>query len=176
MTLVPGSDAVAQCPEGVVATVNYRAHCPEEMDLNHGDTVQVLSREDPLRWFGRLPDGTEGYFPSSGESGKATPSLLRRCSVPVVMATPASSSSSCILHPGAGNGLAGTPRPPRKNSVGRALALDGPPAAGGGGAGGLQGSPSILHRVLARSRRKSCPHLPHASAETGSVNSAYLPD
>ncbi|KAK0151666.1 Jouberin [Merluccius polli] len=154
----------------VVATINYRAHCPEELDLSHGDVIQVLLKEDPSWWFGRLHNGNEGYFPSacvttrgpSGESGKATPSLLRRGSVPVVIATPASPCS----HPGTGNGL-GTPRLPRKNSIRRALALDSP---------STMGSPSLLHRVLAKSRRKSCPHLPHVSADPGSINSAYLPD
>jgi hypothetical protein len=69
-----------------------------------------------------------------------------------------------------GNGL-GTPKLSRKNSLRRALALDSPSMKGGGV---LQGSPSLIHRVLAKSRRKSCPHLPPVSAKPGSINSAYL--
>ncbi|CAL8277643.1 unnamed protein product [Lota lota] len=151
----------------VVATIHNKAQCPKELDLNHGDVIRVLFKEDKWWWFGRLPNGNEGYFPSAcvttcgpqgGESGEATPTPLRRASVPV-MATPA---SPCNL-----------PGLSRKNSIRRALALDSPSMKGGGV---LQGSPSLIHRVLAKSRRKSCPHLPLVSAETGSINSAYLPD
>lgn len=49
----------------MVATINYKAHCPEELDLNHGDVIQVLFKEDQSRWFGRLHNGNEGYFPSA---------------------------------------------------------------------------------------------------------------
>ncbi|CAL8323039.1 unnamed protein product [Arctogadus glacialis] len=159
----------------VVVTIHNRAQGPEELDLSQGDVIQVLVKEDKTWWFGRLPNGNEGYFPSAcvatcgpdGESGEATPTLLRRASVPVVMATPA----SCNL-PGEGNGL-GTPKLSRKNSIRRALALDSPSMKGGGV---LQGSPSLIHRVLSKSRRKSCPHLPPVSAKPGSINSAYLPE
>ncbi|CAL8347634.1 unnamed protein product [Merluccius merluccius] len=132
----------------VVATINYRAHCPEELDLSHGDVIQVLLKEDPSWWFGRLHNGNEGYFPSACVTTRG----------PV--------QHNLFLCFSAGNGL-GTPKLPRKNSIRRALALDSP---------STMGSPSLLHRVLAKSRRKSCPHLPHVSADPGSINSAYLPD
>ncbi|KAF3857587.1 hypothetical protein F7725_010788 [Dissostichus mawsoni] len=50
---------------------------------------------------------------------------------------------------------------------------------GGGAEGGGQSSPSLLHRVLARSRRMSCPHLPHLPLrppDHGSINTAFQAD
>ncbi|XP_038573130.1 jouberin [Micropterus salmoides] len=141
----------------VVAVTQYRSRWPKELDLNQGDLIQVLCKEDDSWWFGRLTDGNEGYFPAAcveplqgGDSSRAAPTPLRR---------------GRYRSPGRS-----TPKLLRKNSIRRPLGLDGPSAAP------PHGSPSLLHRVLAKSRRKSCPLLPHAPLDTGSDNSAFQAD
>ncbi|XP_045907202.1 myosin-1 [Micropterus dolomieu] len=153
----------------VVAVTQYRSRWPKELDLNQGDLIQVLCKEDDSWWFGRLTDGNEGYFPAAcveplqgGDSSRATPTPLRRGSVPVPVTT---AGAPC----GCTSGRS-TPKLLRKNSIRRPLGLDGPSAAP------PHGSPSLLHRVLAKSRRKSCPLLPHAPLDTGSDNSAFQAD
>ncbi|CAI5677132.1 uncharacterized protein LOC102081787 isoform X1 [Oreochromis niloticus] len=166
----------------VVARIQYRGRWPKELDLNQGDLVQVLFKEDEAWWFGRLKNGDEGYFPAAsveplqgGAPSIATPTLLRRGSVPAVVST---ASAPC----GCTSGRS-TPRLLRKNSIRRPLGFDGPSAVATAGTGGSsaapQGSPSLLHRVLAKSRRKSCPHLTHIhhpTPDAGSVNNAFQPD
>lgn len=49
----------------VVARIQYRGCWPKELDLNQGDLVQVLFKEDEAWWFGRLKNGDEGYFPAA---------------------------------------------------------------------------------------------------------------
>lgn len=49
----------------VVVVTRHRSRWPKELDLNPGDLVQVLFQEDGTWWFGRLPNGTDGYFPAS---------------------------------------------------------------------------------------------------------------
>ncbi|XP_051250374.1 uncharacterized protein si:dkey-97a13.12 [Dicentrarchus labrax] len=157
----------------VVAVTQYRSRWPKELDLNQGDLIQVLFKEDETWWFGRLTNGSEGYFPAAcveplqgGVSSKAT--LLRRGSVPVVVTT---AGAPC----GCTSGRS-TPKLLRKNSLMRPLGLDGSSAPPGPSAAPPHGSPSLLHRVLTKSRRKSCPHLPHPPLENGSVNTAFQPD
>ena len=48
-----------------VVALQYRARCAKELDLNRGDLIQVLFREDDTWWFGRLADEREGYFPAA---------------------------------------------------------------------------------------------------------------
>lgn len=43
----------------------YRSRWPKELDLNKGDLIQVLFKEDETWWFGRLKNGSEGYFPTA---------------------------------------------------------------------------------------------------------------
>ncbi|XP_056247571.1 uncharacterized protein si:dkey-97a13.12 [Seriola aureovittata] len=159
----------------VVATVQYRSRLTKELDLNQGDLIQVLFKEDEAWWFGRLSNGDEGYFPvacveplQGGDSLRATPTLVRRGSVPVVVT---STGATC----GCTSGRS-TPKLLRKNSIRRPPGLDGPSVVAGGSAAPPHGSPSLLHRVLAKSRRKSCPHLPQHPLDTGSVNTAFQPD
>ncbi|KAM7399958.1 hypothetical protein PAMA_004579 [Pampus argenteus] len=90
------------------------------------------------------------------DSSTATPTLLRRGSVPVVVTT---TITTCSCTSGSS-----TPKLLRKNTIQSPLEV--PPHS----------SPSLLHRVLAKSRRKSCPHLPHPPSDTGSVNTAFQPD
>nr|XP_040027516.1 jouberin-like [Gasterosteus aculeatus aculeatus] len=147
--------------------MQHRSSWQKELNLNQGDLIQVLFKEDEAWWFGQRSDGKEGYFPAAcveplqgGDSSRAPPMLLRRGSVPVATMTEAAPS---------GGARTGFPRLLRKTSLRRQLGLDGnlaplaPPP---------QGSPSLLHRVLAKSRRKSCPHLPH----TGSINTTFQMD
>ncbi|XP_067109115.1 jouberin-like [Osmerus mordax] len=147
----------------VVAAINYRPHGDDELELHHGDVIQVLFREDQSWWFGRLPNGNEGYFPAtfvskySPKPDEAAPSYLRRGSMPVV-------------YPSSPRGGRGTPKLPRRESLLRALGHT--ESSGGSTARGstAQASPSLLHRVLSKSRRKSCPHIP---AVSGSINRAF---
>ncbi|XP_070700496.1 E3 ubiquitin-protein ligase SH3RF1-like [Pempheris klunzingeri] len=159
----------------VVAVAPYRPRWPKELELKQGDLVQVLFREDESWWFGRLRDGAEGYFPATCVEplqarglSSATPTLLRRGSVPVAMTTAGAPCGCTSGH--------GTPKLLRKNSVRRPLGADGPSAPSGPLAAHPHGSPSLLHRVLAKSRRKSCPHLQHPPLDSGSVNSGFQPD
>ncbi|CAK6979651.1 uncharacterized protein si:dkey-97a13.12 isoform X2 [Scomber scombrus] len=166
----------------VMAVVSYRARCPRELDLNQGDLIQVLYKEDKSWWFGRLTNGNKGYFPSACvelvqdpdqdpvqepvqdcDSSRAAPTLVRRGSVPVAVMT---AGAPC----GCTSGL-GTPKLLRKNSIRRPLSL----GLDGSSAAPPHGSPSLLHRVLSKSRRKSCPHLPHRSQD-GSINTGFQPD
>lgn len=62
-----------------------------------------------------------------------------------------------------------TPKLLRTDGFRRALGQDGPPDL-------PHSSPSLLHRVLAKSRRKSCPHFASQSTESGSINTAFQPD
>ncbi|XP_063741399.1 uncharacterized protein si:dkey-97a13.12 [Eleginops maclovinus] len=164
-------------PEKVmVAVAQHRAGLQRELDLSRGDRVLVLYREDEAWWFGRRSDGQEGYFPPTcvqplqvcGASCRATPPLLRRGSVPAVRTTPSAPCGCTSGH--------STPRQLRKSSL--LLKLEGPPEPEGG-AGSAHSSPSLLHRVLAKSRRMSCPHLPHLPLrppDHGSINTAFQPD
>ncbi|XP_046884321.1 jouberin isoform X2 [Hypomesus transpacificus] len=154
----------------VVAAINYRPHEDDELELHHGDVIQVLFREDQSWWFGRLQNGNEGYFPATfvtkyspnEKPDEAAPSYLRRGSVPVVS-------------PSSPRGGRGTPKLPRRESLLRVLGhteSSGGSTARGSTARGrtAQASPSLLHRVLSKSRRKSCPHIP---AVSGSINRAF---
>ncbi|XP_054876589.1 jouberin-like [Poeciliopsis prolifica] len=75
-----------------VVTNQYRSRRPRELDLEPGDLIQVLVQVDESCWFGRLENGAEGFFPSAcvelmqgGASSGATPTLLRRGSVPAMV-------------------------------------------------------------------------------------------
>ncbi|XP_069367598.1 uncharacterized protein [Paralichthys olivaceus] len=150
----------------VVARTRYRSQWPKELDLNPGDRIQVLFKKDDDWWFGRLSNEHRGYFPVScveplqgSDSSRATPLPVRRGSVPVVV-TAAGAPCGCT------SGRS-TPKLLRKNSIHRPAGVEG---------GSANSSPSLLHRVLAKSRRRSCPHLPHPPEDTGSVNTAFVPD
>lgn len=73
-----------------MAVTQYRSRWPKEVDLNRGDLIRVLFKEDEIWWFGRLSNGNEGYFPaacvepltwSTGSAGlsEVDPSLIRTC-------------------------------------------------------------------------------------------------
>nr|XP_046265299.1 uncharacterized protein si:dkey-97a13.12 [Scatophagus argus] len=159
----------------VVATMQNQSRWLKELDLNRGDLIQVLFKQDDVWWFGRLTNGNEGYFPAAcveplqgGLPSRATPTLLRRGSVPVVVTT---ADAPCGYTSGRS-----TPKLLRKDSVRWPQGPNGSSAGRRPSAAPPHSSPSLLHRVLAKSRRKSCPHLPHHPQENGSVNPAFQPD
>lgn len=43
----------------------YRSRWSKELDLEQGELVQVLFKEDQSWWFGRLTNGHEGFFPAA---------------------------------------------------------------------------------------------------------------
>ncbi|XP_061588722.1 jouberin isoform X2 [Cololabis saira] len=158
-----------------VVRIQYRARWPKELDLDKGDLIQVLFKEEEAWWFGRSSSGDEGYFPAAcveplqGRASRVTPTLLRRGSVPIIVQK---GSAPCGCTSGRN-----TPKLLRKDSVQRKLEAAEPPAPAGSAASMTpQRSRSLLHRVLTKSRRKSCPHLPQPRLDTSSVNTAFQPD
>ncbi|XP_056290525.1 uncharacterized protein si:dkey-97a13.12 [Pseudoliparis swirei] len=51
--------------ETMVVVHSYRPHWPDELELFLGDVILVLPKLEEERWFGRLLDGQQGYFPAS---------------------------------------------------------------------------------------------------------------
>ncbi|KAF1372992.1 hypothetical protein PFLUV_G00255710 [Perca fluviatilis] len=51
--------------EKMVVVHSYRPNWPDELELSLGDVILVLPRHEEERWFGRLLDGQQGYFPAS---------------------------------------------------------------------------------------------------------------
>ncbi|CAG5895931.1 unnamed protein product [Menidia menidia] len=49
----------------MVVVHSYRPLWPDELELHPGDVILVLSKHEEERWFGRLQDGQQGYFPAS---------------------------------------------------------------------------------------------------------------
>lgn len=49
----------------MVVAHSYVPQCQDEVELTHGDVVQVLSKQDESRWFGQLQNGQQGYFTAS---------------------------------------------------------------------------------------------------------------
>lgn len=68
-----------------------------------------------------------------------------------------------------------TPKMLRKNSVQRQLSRP-PVRAEPGTSAAPQRSHSLLQRVLSKSRRKSCPHIPQSNMDTSSDNVGFQPD
>ncbi|XP_047223084.1 jouberin isoform X2 [Girardinichthys multiradiatus] len=160
----------AEAEKVVVVTNQYRSRWPKELDLEQGDLIQVLFKDDESWWFGRLANGDEGYFPSScvellqdSELSRATPTQLRRGSVPAMVRT---RGAPC----GCTSGRS-TPKLLRKNSVQQPSES----RVSGASTAPLRSS-SFFCRVLAKSRRKSCPLLPRAHLDTSSDNTAFQPD
>ncbi|XP_054882254.1 jouberin-like [Poeciliopsis prolifica] len=147
-----------------VVTNQYRSRRPRELDLEPGDLIQVLVQVDESCWFGRLENGAEGFFPSAcvelmqgGASSGATPTLLRRGSVPAMVQR---HSAPC----GCSSGRS-TPRLLRKTDP-----HTGPAQRGSAPSG-------FLCRVLTQSRRRSCcPLLGRPHGDTSADNNAFQPD
>ncbi|KAM4534239.1 vexin [Odontesthes bonariensis] len=153
--------------EKMVVVHSYRPHWPDELELSPGDVILVLSKHEEERWFGRLQDGQQGYFPASCvmelSQANLPPKGLRR---------------SFSLRTTAGDGEGS-----RYGNVHILLALR-RGSRGGGGVGLDRGqvepegpflvrrpqnslpqpvpshpqthrSPSLLHRILSKCRKKS---------------------
>ncbi|XP_035806794.1 uncharacterized protein si:dkey-97a13.12 isoform X1 [Amphiprion ocellaris] len=161
--------------EKMVVVHSYRPHWPDELELSPGDVILVLSKHEE-RWFGRLQDGQQGYFPAScvmelGQVNLPPKGLRRSLSLRI------SVGDTERVRYGNGHILQAL----RRGSRGGGVA-----AAGGGGGGvGLDGgqgeregpflvqrpqipapqpvasqpqtqrSPSLLHRILSKCRKKS---------------------
>ena len=49
----------------VVVLYDYKAQRSDELTLFRGDTVLLLYKDSEAWWMGELPDGQQGFFPSS---------------------------------------------------------------------------------------------------------------
>ncbi|KAG7455119.1 hypothetical protein MATL_G00253090 [Megalops atlanticus] len=155
--------------EKMVVAVNYRPHWPDELELRQGDVIHVLFKDDESWWFGRRQNGQEGYFPATyvnkivqkDDPAKASPSLLKRGSS---QDTPAEGLEGCTSR-------RASLRSPRigKEGIFRTLGPDGSAHFSDGSA---QSSPSLLHRILSRSRRRS----EGPGDLNGTINGAFEPD
>ncbi|XP_072514069.1 vexin [Salminus brasiliensis] len=150
-------------PDKVVVTHRYVPQWPDEVELTQGDVIHVLSKQEGSRWFGRLQNGQQGYFPAScvlelshnvhhrDEASKNGRGLRRHSSVHV--------GSAELLGDLAGGGR---PQAPRGGEEGPFLTLKHEAQAS------APSSPSLLHRILSKHRRKS-----HCQ---GASNGAFEPD
>lgn len=43
----------------------YQSRWSKELDLEQGELVHILYKEDQSWWFGRLTNGHEGFFPAA---------------------------------------------------------------------------------------------------------------
>ncbi|XP_030623027.1 vexin [Chanos chanos] len=157
-------------PDGndkVVVTHKYKPHWPDELELAEGDVIQVLSKHEESRWFGRLPNGQQGHFPASYVLELSHDIHQRDESSGTIWGSRRRSS-----------GQAGSVEVLRDCSGGRRPEA---PRGGGGEEGPFlalsreaqtpataHSSPSLLHRILSKHRRKSqC---------QGATNRAFEPD
>lgn len=145
-----------------MAVRRYQPLWPDELELTPGDVVLVLSKHsEEGRWFGRLQDGQRGYFPSSCVME------LSQAKVEFMSLRRSVSMRSADLDG------AGVRRRHQTGHVRQALRRGG--RAGGGALNcsqaGREGpvsapqavapqphtqrSPSLLHRILSKCRRKS---------------------
>ncbi|XP_014036850.1 jouberin [Salmo salar] len=177
----------------MVVKRSYKPHWPDELALTRGEFILVLFKDDEARWFGRLQNGQQGYFPAShvmelshqdDEPAKDVHRLARRGSAPATYA-----------------GGTGALRLQALRRASRAAAGGGPEGAGGA-EGEREGpililksqislpnrlpqpqpqpqpqprpqpqahsSPSFFHRILSKHRRRSECH--------GSSNTGYMAD
>ncbi|XP_029516800.1 uncharacterized protein LOC115130138 [Oncorhynchus nerka] len=168
----------------MVVKRSYKPHWPDELALTRGEFILVLCKDDEARWFGRLQNGQQGYFPAShvvelshqdDESAKDVHRLARRGSAP---ATYAGGTGALRLQAlrrasraAAGGGLEGAegeregPILILKSQISLPNRLPQPlpqpqPQA--------HSSPSFLHRILSKHRRRSDCH--------GSSNTGYMAD
>ncbi|XP_062592731.1 jouberin-like isoform X1 [Saccostrea cucullata] len=59
----PAGKSVSQ--KQVVALYDYRAQRSDELTIFKGDVITVLYKDNDNWWMGELPDGQQGFFPSS---------------------------------------------------------------------------------------------------------------
>ncbi|XP_017157320.1 uncharacterized protein si:dkey-97a13.12 isoform X2 [Poecilia reticulata] len=155
----------------MVVVRSYRPHWPDELALSPGDVILVLSKHEEGRWFGRLQQGQWGYFPAScvmelSQSNLPNKGLQRSSSLRV-------NTERCSGHilqaPRRGSGRGGLdasqvkhdgPFPVRRPQS--------PPQEPMAPQAQLHRSPSLLHRILSKCRKKSECH--------GATNGAFEGD
>ena len=49
----------------MVVKHSYKPHWPDELELSQGDVLQVIFKHEESRWYGRLQNGQQGYFPAT---------------------------------------------------------------------------------------------------------------
>ncbi|XP_062896500.1 jouberin isoform X1 [Mobula hypostoma] len=59
------ADSNAPVEETVVALYDYTAHRSDELTIQRYDIIQVLYKDNVNWWFGRLANGSQGYFPAN---------------------------------------------------------------------------------------------------------------
>ncbi|XP_074477530.1 uncharacterized protein LOC141759396 [Sebastes fasciatus] len=151
--------------EKMVVVHNYRPHWPDELELSLGDVILVLPRPEEERWFGRLQDGQQGYFPASCVMELSQVKALRRS---LSLRSSASDNDSGVR---SRHGNGHIRQALGRGSRGGGVGLD-------GGQGESEGpfpvrrpqipvpqpvaspaqthrSPGLLHRILSKCRKKS---------------------
>ncbi|XP_040922195.1 caskin-2-like [Toxotes jaculatrix] len=164
--------------EKMVVVHRYRPHWPDELELSLGDVILVLSKHEEERWFGRLQDGQQGYFPASCVMELSQPNLppkgLRR-SLSLRASVLDNNDSGVRSRYGNGHILQALRRGSRGGEGGGGggggMALDGGQGAGEGpflvrrpqiplpqpvaSQPQTHRSPGLLHRILSKCRKKS---------------------
>ncbi|KAM9826974.1 SH3 domain-containing kinase-binding protein 1 [Neosynchiropus ocellatus] len=156
------SDCRTSFVRQMVVVHSYKPQWPDEMELSAGDVILVLSKHEEGRWFGRLQDGQQGYFPASCvmELGQVNlpPRALRRCA-----SLRGLDSDSGLRSKGAGGHIRQALKRGSKGGGGD-LVLDGGPipeqrhhhiTVPQPVASQAHRSPGLLHRILSKCRRKS---------------------
>ncbi|KAM9712606.1 rho guanine nucleotide exchange factor 26 [Menidia menidia] len=152
--------------EKMVVVHSYRPLWPDELELHPGDVILVLSKHEEERWFGRLQDGQQGYFPASCvmELSQATlPSKRLRRSISLRTTSRDSEGIRCgnvhilqALKRGSKGGGVGLDRgqvepegpfPERRPQSSPPHPVPSHPQ--------IHRSPSLLHRILSKCRKKS---------------------
>ncbi|KAL2085182.1 hypothetical protein ACEWY4_018502 [Coilia grayii] len=136
----------------------------DELELSQGDVILVLFKHEESRWYGRLQNGQQGYFPAShvtelieeDESANDGGVSLRTSSEGGVLTAEVPASAGPPATPGLRRRLSlmcGDERPfvaLRRQSTAACS------------------SPRLLHRILSKHRRKSESH--------GASNRAFEPE
>uniref|UniRef100_A0A8C4EPT3 SH3 domain-containing protein n=1 Tax=Dicentrarchus labrax TaxID=13489 RepID=A0A8C4EPT3_DICLA len=76
----------------------YRSRWPKELDLNQGDLIQVLFKEDETWWFGRLTNGSEGYFPAACVEPLQVTALIWSTELPTCNQSPLSDTGRNVAY------------------------------------------------------------------------------
>ncbi|KAM9774819.1 uncharacterized protein ACBT44_002185 isoform 2-T2 [Syngnathus typhle] len=154
----------------MVVVHSYSPHWPDELELAAGDVIVVLSQDCSGRWFGRLQDGQQGYFPGScvlelGKENLAPNTPMRRRRSSSQRAASFSEGDSRRLRCNSASGpvlqaLRSASRSGGEADTGEAPTLlrRPPPLSAPRSPHGtpqMQRSPGLLHRMLSKYRRKS---------------------
>ncbi|KAL6097877.1 uncharacterized protein ACO6RY_13307 [Pungitius sinensis] len=151
--------------ETMVVVHSYRPNWPDELELSLGDVILVLPKREEERWYGRLQGGRQGYFPASCvmelSQANLPPKALRR----------ALSLRSSARHDSGGNGHIRQALRRGSRGAGGGTVLDGGQGETEGplparrpritapqpvtSQPGTHRSPSLLHRILSKCRKKS---------------------